>query len=174
MAARYAQEKTDEVFAWLCKLSRSFPSTCRLNPPRPCRGIGSIFYTQIIAVVDSHIHRIVLATEKPTVTHQVSHGPIKCQSRSWLQSGTNVNGSHHGDNTLLKPKGVQIATKPLSGPTNREHRNLSASRRCGYKLQFLLSGVLPVFQNLNYKLQRKTVLRAAHRRKSSNMIQSVF
>ena len=27
-----------------------------------------------------------------------------------------------GDNPLLKPTGIQIATKPLPGPTNREHR----------------------------------------------------
>ena len=38
--------------------------------------------------------------------------------------GTKVSGSHHGDNPLLKPNGIQIATKSLPGPTNREHRNL--------------------------------------------------
>ena len=32
-------------------------------------------------VVDSHIQRIVLATEESTVTQLVSHRPIKCQSR---------------------------------------------------------------------------------------------
>ena len=31
-----------------------------------------------IIVVDSHIQRIVLATEETTVTQQVSHRPIKC------------------------------------------------------------------------------------------------
>ena len=45
------------------------------------------------------------------VTQQVSHRPIKCQSRSWSQRGTKVNGSHHGDNPLLRPSGIQIATK---------------------------------------------------------------
>ena len=29
---------------------------------------------------------------------------------------------HHRDNPLLKPTGIQTATKPLPGPTNREHR----------------------------------------------------
>ena len=62
-------------------------------------------------VVDSHIQRIVLATEETTVTQQVSHRPIKCQSRLWSQRGTKVNGSHHGDNPLLRPAGIQIATK---------------------------------------------------------------
>ena len=30
------------------------------------------------------------------MTQQVSHRPIKCQSRLWSQRGTKVNGSHHG------------------------------------------------------------------------------
>ena len=74
-------------------------------------------------VVDSHIQRIVLATEETTVTQQVSLRPIKCQSRLWSQRGTKVNGSHHGDNPLLRPTGIQIATKSYAAlqamaPTN--------------------------------------------------------
>ena len=65
----------------------------------------------VVVVVDSHIQRIVLATEETTVTQEVSHRPIKCQSRLWSQRGTKVNGSHHGDNPLLRPTGIQIATK---------------------------------------------------------------
>ena len=34
-----------------------------------------------------------------------------CRSGTWLQRGTKVNGSHHGDNPLLRPTGIQIATK---------------------------------------------------------------
>ena len=75
--------------------------------------------------VDSHTHiqRIVLATEETTVTQQVSHRPIKRQSRLWSQRGTKVNGSHHGDNPLLRPTGIQIATKSYAAlqamaPTN--------------------------------------------------------
>ena len=64
-----------------------------------------------VVVVDSHIQRIVLATEETSVTQQISHSPIKCQSRLCSQRGTKVNGSHHGDNTLLRPTGIQIATK---------------------------------------------------------------
>ena len=48
----------------------------------------------VVVVVDSHIQRVVLATEETTVTQQVSHRPIKCQSRLWSQRGTKVNGSH--------------------------------------------------------------------------------
>ena len=74
-------------------------------------------------VVDSRIQRIVLATEETTVTQQVSHRPIKCQSRLWTQRGTKVNGSHHGDNPLLRPAGNQIVTKRCAtlqtiAPTN--------------------------------------------------------
>ena len=65
----------------------------------------------IVVVVDSHIQRVVLATEETTATQQVSHRPIKCQPRLWSQRGTKVNGSHHGDNPLLRPTGIQIATK---------------------------------------------------------------
>ena len=78
----------------------------------------------LLIVVDSHIQRIVLATtEETTVIQQVSHRPIQCQSRLWSQRGTKVNGSHHGDNPLLRPTGIQIATKRYAtlqtmAPTN--------------------------------------------------------
>ena len=41
----------------------------------------------------------------------------------WSQRGTKVNGSHHGDNPLLRPTGIQIATKSYAtlqamAPTN--------------------------------------------------------
>ena len=72
---------------------------------------------------DSHIQRIVLTTEETTMTQQVSHRPIKCQSHLWSQRGTKVNGSRHGDNPLLGPTGIQIATKRYAAlqamaPTN--------------------------------------------------------
>ena len=63
------------------------------------------FAVVVVVVVDSHIQRFVLATE------QVSHDPIECQSRLWSQRGTKTNGSHHGDNPLLRLTGIQIATK---------------------------------------------------------------
>ena len=77
----------------------------------------------VVVVVDSHIQRIVLATEETTVTQQVSHRRIKRQSRLWSQRGKKVNGSHHGDNPLLRPTGIQIATKSYAAlqamaPTN--------------------------------------------------------
>ena len=49
-----------------------------------------------------------------------------CQSGTWSQRGTKVNGSHHGDNPLLLgPTGIQIATKSYAtlqamAPTNNK------------------------------------------------------
>ena len=60
-------------------------------------------HIQPTIVVDSHIQRIVLATEETAVAQQVSHRPIKRQSRLWSQRSTKVNGSHRGDNPLLRP-----------------------------------------------------------------------
>ena len=79
----------------------------------------------LVVVVDLHIQRIVLTTEETTVTQQVSHITIKCQSLLWSQRGTKVNGSHNGDNPLLRPTGIQIATKSYAAlqamaPTNIE------------------------------------------------------
>ena len=78
----------------------------------------------VVIVGDLHIQRVVLATKETTMTHRVSHRPIKFQPRSRSQRGTKVNGSHHGDNPLLKLKRIQIATKSLPGPTTREHPKL--------------------------------------------------
>ena len=101
---------------------------------RPRTGLATAFVyywvpgmVVVVVVVDSHIQRIVLATEETTVTQQVSHRPIKRQSRLWSQRGTKVNGSHHGDNPLLRPTGIQIATKSYAAlqamaPTNLSKR----------------------------------------------------
>ena len=85
--------------------------------------INTALFVVVVVVVDSHIQRVVLATEETTVTQQVSHRPMKCQSRLWSQKGTKVNGSHRGDNPLLRPTGIQIVTKRYAtlqamAPTN--------------------------------------------------------
>ena len=36
-----------------------------------------------------------------------------CQSGTWSPRGTKVNGSHHGDNPLLRPTGIQINIKTV-------------------------------------------------------------
>ena len=163
----------------------------------------SLLLAPAVVVVDSYIAYIVLETEETTVAQRFSHRLIKkCQLRSWPQRDKKVNGSHHGDSSLLKSTGIQMAAKFLSGPTTREHHyrflffffcmestsyifpfrmmffylvttgwifdisicdnsNGNFYRRrddaFGYKLQFLLSGVLPIFWNMNLKLRIKTV-----------------
>ena len=49
-----------------------------------------------------------------------------CHSGTWSRRGTKVNGSHHGDNPLLGPTGIQIATKSYAtlqamAPTNNKN-----------------------------------------------------
>ena len=63
-----------------------------------------------------------------TLTDRASTMPSNirgCQSGTWSQRGTKVNGSHHGDNPLLRPKRIQIATKSYAtlqamAPTNNK------------------------------------------------------
>ena len=63
-----------------------------------------------------------------TLTDRASTIPSNirgCQSGTWSQRGTEVNGSHHGDNPLLGPTGIQIATKSYAtlqamAPTNNK------------------------------------------------------
>ena len=73
-----------------------------------------VTYIVDVVVVDSHVQRVVFASEETTATQQFNNTLIKCQSRLWSQRGTKVNGSHRGDNpitVLLRPTGIQIATK---------------------------------------------------------------
>ena len=90
----------------------------RISPPSFC---GACLV--VVVIVGSHIQRIVLSTEQTTATQLVTHRPIKHQSRLWSQRGTKVNRSHRGDNPLLRPTGIQIATKGYAAleamtPTN--------------------------------------------------------
>ena len=78
------------------------------------RNVNTSYASVVVVVVGSHIQLIVLATEETTVTRRVSHIPMKyqmAQPHLWSQIDTKVNGSHHGDNPLLRPIGIQITTK---------------------------------------------------------------
>ena len=118
--------------------------------------------------VDSHIHRIVLATKKNTVPQYVSHRPIKCQSRSWSQRGTKVNGSHCGDNPLLKPTGIQIMTLARS---NQPRIQKTYRRKDHFLLRTTVSTVWKVANISESKLQstEKTACCSSYPTKSSNM-----
>ena len=63
-----------------------------------------------------------------TLTDRASTIPSNirgCQSGTWSQRGTKVKGLHHGENPLLRPTGIQIATKSYAtlqamAPTNNK------------------------------------------------------
>ena len=81
--------------------------------------LASSFYSNYVLVV------VVVYF---TLTDRASTIPSNlrgCQSGTWSQRGTKVNGSHHGDNPLLGPIGIQIATKSYAtlqamAPTNNK------------------------------------------------------
>ena len=104
------------------------PRVC--TKPLQNQKVGRRTSVVVVVVDDSRIQRIILAPVETTVTQEVSHRPIKCQSRLLSQRGTKVNGSHRGDNPLLRPTRIQIATKSYAtlqaiAPTNikRVHQN---------------------------------------------------
>ena len=101
------------------------------------------------------------------------------QSGTWSQRNTKINGSHHHcDNALLKPTGIQIATKSLPVSISPEYRKLigvkTMSLGTDYSFYCLECCQHFVFYNLNYELKRKTVWCAAHPTKSSKVTQNVF
>ena len=97
----------------------------------------------------------LLMKNTTTVTQKFSHRLIKCQSRSWPQRDTEIDGWHHDDNPLLRLTGIQIATKPLPGLTDREYRKLIGVKTTplGMNYSFYCLEHDHYF-NLNYKLQR--------------------
>ena len=96
------------------------------NTPRPSEH-PPVMGSKVLwgVVVDSHIQHIFLATEETTMTQQVSHRPIQCQSRLWSQKGTKVNGSNHGNNPLLIPTGIQSPTCQVLRPYKQWHQPMS-------------------------------------------------
>ena len=74
------------------------------------------------------LYDVVVVVVFFTLTDRASTIPSNirgCQSGTWSQRGTKVNGSHHGDNPLLGSTGIQIATKSYAtlqamAPTNNK------------------------------------------------------
>ena len=111
------------------------------------------------------------------MTQQVSHRPIKCQSRSWSHRGTKKVAGH----IIVTIRSTQTnrdsnRDKSLTGPTIGKGRKVIGVKTMslGANWKFPLSGVLSVFQNLNYELQRRLVWCATHPPKSSKVIQKRF
>ena len=71
---------------------------------------------------------IVCARDKCVVFHNIGKaisGSTECQSHSWSQRRTKVYRSHHGDNSLLRPTGIQIATIRYVSLYKQWHRPMS-------------------------------------------------
>ena len=80
----------------------------------------------VVIGVYSHIQRVLSLQPKKLRSHNNS-AIIDLSNtnpdRGHKEVRSKVIGSHHGENPLLRPTGIQIAAKSLLGPTNREHRN---------------------------------------------------
>ena len=108
--------------------------------------------------IDSHIQHFILATEEITVTQQVSYRPIKCQSRSWSSRVTTVNGLHKRWKPATQTNRDSTRDKIYA---RYNQRGTSETYRCQNDVFVWVQstvctvGVLQVFQNRKYKLQRR-------------------
>ena len=91
--------------------------------------MASIHDRSTLCTMNAAVHIcIALYVVLFTSTYRASTIPSNirgCQSGTWSQRGTKVNGSHHGDNPLLGPTGIQIAKKSYAtlqamAPTNNK------------------------------------------------------
>ena len=79
-------------------------------------------------VCNAYMVYVVVVVVCFTLTDRASAIPSYirgCLSGTWSQRGIKVIGSHHGDNPLLRPTGIQIATKSYAtlqamAPTNNK------------------------------------------------------
>ena len=76
---------------------------------------------------------------------------------TWSQRGTKVNGSHHGDNPLLRPTGIQIGTK-IMRLYKRWHRPITK--------QF----IKPLLLHIESSLDRLGLLSPTHDQRSQQQI----
>ena len=80
----------------------------------------------VVVVIDSDIQRIALATEETTVTQQVSHVPIKCQSRSWSQVVRRSAGHIMVTARYLNQQGSKSRQKPCQVQPTENIGNVSS------------------------------------------------
>ena len=105
------------------KLHQEYPHRKKRIPPLSRKLVFFADTQKNMQLLDK-IHTVFTAA----LTDRASTIPSNirgCQSGTWSQRGTKVNGSHHGDNPLLRPTGIQIATKSYPtlqamAPTNNK------------------------------------------------------
>ena len=92
-----------------------------IRPCHPSHSMPLALILRICVYVCMYVVVVVFTlTDRASTIHSNIRG---CQSGTWSQRGTKVNGSHHGDNPLPRPTGIQIATKSYAtlqamAPTN--------------------------------------------------------
>ena len=103
--------------------------------------------------------RIVLATEETTVTQQVSHRPIKCQSRLWSQRGTKINGSHHGDTRYSDQQGSKSRQKLCDTTSNGtdQHQNGSSNLLTPYREQPRSTRIVVAYPQPAFSATKRTI-----------------
>ena len=95
-----------------------------------------------------------------TLTDRASTVPCDirgCQSGTWSQRGTKVNGSHHGDKPLLGPTGIQSRQKVMR-LYKRWHRPIT--KRC----------IEPPLLHIESSLDRLGLLSPTHDQRSQQQI----
>ena len=122
--SQHLSKFTDRGVCWAFTPSRAGVSQTTVDNKKPCTSTTvvfclahNIYYLLLIAVV---VVVVFTLTDRASTIPSNIRG---CQSGTWSQRGTKVNGSHHGDNPLLSPTGIQIATKSYAtlqatAPTN--------------------------------------------------------
>ena len=78
-----------------------------------CASLSHIHYWYEVGMLKAPATITVIVVVFFTLTDRASAIPSNirgCQSGTWSQRGTKVNGPYHGDNPLLRPTGIQIAT----------------------------------------------------------------
>ena len=110
----------------------------------------------IVLVVDSHIQRIVLATvetgrHNKSVIYLSNANPARGHKEVRTSTGAiMVTARYSNQQDPNRRRTLARSNQPRTPEICQRQDDIF-----GYELQSLLSGVLPIFQNLNYKLHKR-------------------
>ena len=150
---------------------RTHVPTCQKVARLPTELPGRPAYTYVCVVV------FFTLTDRASTIPSNIRG---CQSGTWSQGGTKVNGSHHGDNALFRPTGIQIATKSYAtlqamAPTNNKtvhQTTFTPYREQPRSTRFIVAYPRPAFSATNRTktfqpvlINNSKFLKATHRTK---------
>ena len=116
----------------------------------------NIIVIVLVVTVVGYLYRIVVVVFF-TLTDRASTIPSGCQSGTWSQRGTKVNRSHHGDNPLLRPTGIQIATKSYATLQAMAHTNIKTFHQTSFTPSPVLSAC-PLHTNSGCGKERRILI----------------